>query len=111
MIQSFDFQLVRGDTVTLELKIFNDAGQGYNLQGKVIHFTARKTATDNNALIYKQITNLTGNTALITLTSQETANIPQGTREVVYDVRVQDGNELYTVLMGKISVIEPITRL
>lgn len=111
MIQTFDFKLVRGDTIALELKIFNEAGQEYNLQGKTIHFTARKTATDNNALIYKQIVGQTGNTALITLTSQETANIPQGTREVVYDVRVQDVSELYTVLTGKISVVEPITRL
>lgn len=110
--QNFNFSFVRGDTVTIEIEVFDENNQPYVLTNHTIYFTMKKFATDTSSLLTKTYNNFNDNKITITLTANETKNLPAGLKEAVYDVRLKTpDNEVVTILMGKIQIIEPITVL
>lgn len=108
--QNFNFSFVRGDTVTLEIEVFDENNQPYILTNNTIYFTMKKFPTDTLALVSKTINNLNDNKIIITLLANETKNLPAGLKEAVYDIRLKTpDNDVVTILRGKIQIIEPIT--
>lgn len=107
-----NFSFVRGDTFTIEIEVFDENNQPFNLTNHTVYFTMKKFVSDTTPLRSKTYNNFTGNKITITLSSSETKNLPAGLKEAVYDIRLRTPeNEVVTLLMGKIQIIEPVTLL
>ena len=101
--------LIKGDTFTFDL-FFSDLE---NIDIINIFFSVKKEQHDLKYILQKSINN--GITLIdtlkyrIQLSSEDTQNLNQG--RYYYDLQVNLGNDIYTIMMGTFNLKEDITKL
>lgn len=100
-------EMVRGDTLTFELKLSDLNGATVTS----IYFTAKKKANDETAVFQKSLSDgisASGDdTYIVRVAPGDTTGVAAG--GYVYDLQVGIGTDIYTVLMGKLTIIQDIT--
>lgn len=104
--------LIRRDDVDLDLTFTDKDGEAINLTGCTVFFTMKekKTDTDDDAVIQKEITDhttpLEGKTR-VTLTNSETDITP---RHYFYDVQIVDTDDkVISSSVGQIKILQDVT--
>ncbi len=104
-----DIELFRGDTKVIELAVTAN-GAALDLTGKSLRFTVKASHSEKTALIAKSeadgivVTYAAGGLAELTLLPEDTRSLANQVHTLVYDVRLVDGSNVYTVLDGMLYV-------
>lgn len=87
-IKNTTITLTRGDTLKVQVKIFDDQGESYIPKNDdVIRFAMKKDYEDESPLILKVIPN---DTLVLTLEPSDTKRLPFG--KYVYDIQLTNGS-------------------
>jgi hypothetical protein len=104
-----DFDIYYGNTKVIDLTITAD-GEAVDLTGMDLVFTAKvdhnspaliQVDTDDGGIV---VTSAVDGEARLTLTPTETELLENKVYAVVYDVKLVDGANVYTVLTGRLMV-------
>lgn len=99
--------MIRGDTFSFDVVLSDLDGASI----RSIYFTVKKKATDTTAVFQKTLTDG------ITLTEETTYRVrvaPEDTNGVAagrytYDLQIGVENDVYTVLMGSLQILQDVT--
>lgn len=108
-----DIQIVRGDTLELEIKVIDETGRPVDLSGSKVFFTVKLKAEDPDEQAAIQVVQqqhaapLAGTTFIEVDQSKTSLLSPR--RSYVYDIQLVKDGKVYTIAMGNLKVIQDIT--
>ncbi|MFQ5647250.1 MAG: BppU family phage baseplate upper protein [bacterium] len=115
-MKSSDIELYRGDSRTLEVTVSDENGPA-NLTGSTVKFSVKKKKGDTAYIIKKSTTDPSEINIVDAVNGKlEIYLIPDDTQDVAiasyhFDVEVETStNKIYTVVAGKLSILEDITK-
>lgn len=112
MARTKNFEVVRGDTFTVDVTVRDSKGNIKDLRGYIFTFTVKKSLSDSTPIIQvvESVPNDAQNKVEMVSLKVNTSEIEQA-GVYVYDVQYVDpqGN-VRTPLLGKLYVIEDITK-
>lgn len=107
MAATKNLEMIRGDTMTLDVELtdLEDATVAS------MFFTVKKKATDTTNVIQKSlsngITNNGDNSYTVRVAPSDTSNVAAG--KYAYDLQIGIGSDIFTVMMGILTVIQDVT--
>ena len=107
MMEIKNIDLVRGDTLAFDVKV-SELGGGSVAS---MFFSVKKKATDTQYVFQESIghgiTLLSGGTYKVRVAPGDTAPLPPG--KYAYDLQIGIGQDIYTMLMGTLTLIQDVT--
>lgn len=100
-----------GDTLKLKVRAYQDSTRKVPLplSGKVVEFIAVNRAQNPTRTVTKTVGDgievMTPDTGIVEVTLDPADTTPRGV--LLYTIRVEDGDEVYTLAVGKISFVDP----
>ena len=105
---TFNFNYYRGDTSQIVVRPKSPNGQSFNLSGYSAAYTIA-TSRGASATQYSSTAVIDELNDLITCTISDSVGRSLEPRTYVYDVQIENGIEIYTILTGTIKVTDDIT--
>ena len=102
-----NLSMVRGDTFSFDVVLADLDGETVSS----IYFTAKKKATDNEAVFQKTlgdgITPMEETTYRVRVAPEDTKTLDAG--KYAYDLQIGIGNDVYTLIMGNLQITQDVT--
>jgi hypothetical protein len=99
----------QGSTFSTDLNLSDENGDVLPLSGYVANSQIRKWYTSTNAAAtFTTSINVDSGSITLTLTANQTSNLVAG--RYVYDVELNDGNEVSRIVEGIVTVTPQVTR-
>jgi len=99
----------QGSTFSADLNLSDENGDVLPLSGYVANSQIRKWYTSTNAAAtFTTSINVDSGSITLTLTANQTSNLVAG--RYVYDVELNDGNEVSRIVEGIVTVTPQVTR-
>lgn len=112
-----DIELYQGDYQTIDIEINDENGDDLDLTGKAIRLTVKKDHEDDDIDALIELTTDNGGIALVaaTLGTCQAYVLATHTRDLtaknyVYDIKVIDGENPFTVASGIFKVVPSVWR-
>jgi hypothetical protein len=112
MARTKSFEVVRGDTFTVDIRVKDSKGNIKDLRGYTFTFTIKKSASDTNPIIQvvKSVPMDDPDEVKMVSLKVDTSAIEQS-GVYVYDIQYKDSQEnVRTPLLGKLYVVDDITK-
>ena len=107
MASTQNLEMIRGDTMSFDLELTDLNGATVSS----IYFTVKKKATDTTNVFQKSlssgITSTGDDTYRVRVAPADTIGVAAG--KYVYDLQIELGSDVYTVLMGSLQIIQDVT--
>lgn len=114
---NIDLEMIRGDTLTMQIRVSDEDDSYLNLTSAAIIFMAKENITDDDldAKIAKSvgsgitIDEATNGLFTVVLSPSDTEDLDAG--NYYYDIEVTDASSnVYTVMIGLLTLIADVTR-
>ena len=104
----YNFNYYRGDTNQIVIRPKSANGESFDLSGYTAQYTVA-TTRGSSGTQYSAIATVDDVNDLITCTISESTGRSLSAGTYVYDVEIDNGLQVYTVLTGTITVTDDIT--
>jgi hypothetical protein len=101
-----DLEVIQGTTKVIEICIRDADGNPYDAKNEeTLHFGVKVEANYPKYLISKHVSEITGGVAVVTLTPEDTKNIPYGRYK--YDVSLESKDGFFNVIPYSSFIVCP----